>query len=480
MSTSDSPRLWVCVSFVFVVIFAAALVWDVEALTIRTDDPKTEGLSPPLLPQASGRSFPEIRGFHPQKFPEIIDESVRNQLVAFRRSELNRLAHLEKEEERLMAEVVRPLDRDAAARWLDGFISHKPFGCPPARRATWIEAIIGAVERNEILLCKEILGLVACIISIESSFMADPLAVDPSSGEDMGALLSRGEQQFMEKVGPVFSMPPIPSLYNAYKERYYPQLLGCRTEGDVEAVARCIAEDLRRDAQNLPAFLKERVHRGADKLVNVVRTKGSMQLNFTRARQVMADRGEEFTPQELCDYMYTVKGGVDVGVAALKPMFVQYAARYAVPGDLSWLFFVGMDYHYGPFSSRNMMEQLRIRDLSGQAIPVDGDLLAYDDEGIAVPMESLTLRATRLCLNPASREELYKAFLLEKDPHFIYTDVYARVAEAHLQRFGETPFAVIGELWMGQDAIIKHGTVWKTKAYLNKLDKYLNAVPWDE
>jgi hypothetical protein len=33
---------------------------------------------------------------------------------------------------------------------------------------------------------------------------------------------------------------------------------------------------------------------------------------------------------------------------------------------------------------------------------------------------------------------------------------------------------------MGQDAMIKHGTVWKTKAYLNKLDKYLNAVPWDD
>ena len=95
-------------------------------------------------------------------------------------------------------------------------------------------------------------------------------------------------------------------------------------------------------------------------------------------------------------------------------------------------------------------------------------------------MESLTLRAARLFLNPMSREELYPAFLLEKDPHYIYTEPHGRLAEAHLQRFGETPFAVISELWMGQDAMIKHGAVWKTKAYLNKLDKYLNAVPWDE
>jgi len=461
-------------------MFAAAPTSDAAAMTVNADDPAPQTTSPLRSPQPRGRSFPVIRGYHPGKFPEIVDENVRNQLIAIRQTELNRLALAAKEEEQLMADVVRPLDRVSAARWLEGFISSKPFGCPPARRPMWIEAMIDAVERNEILLCKEILGLVACIISIESSFMADPLAVDPASGENMGALLSRAEQQFMEKVGPIFSMPPIPTLYEAYKERYYPQLLGCRTEGDVEGVARCIADDLRRDAQNLPGILRERVNRGADKLVNVVRTKGSMQLNFTRARQVMIDRGEEFTPQELCDYMYTVKGGVDVGVAALKPMFVQYAARYGTPGDLSWLFFVGMDYHYGPFSSRNMMEQLRIRDLSGQPIPVDGDLLGYDEDGVALPQESLTLRSARLFLNPMSREQLYQAFLLEKDPHFIYTDAHRRLAEAHLQRFGETPFAVIGELWMGQDAIIKHGTVWKTKAYLNKLDKYLNAIPWDE
>ena len=90
-----------------------------------------------------------------------------------------------------------------------------------------------------------------------------------------------------------------------------------------------------------------------------MRTKGSMHLNFVKGRQVMAERGEAFTDNELTDYMYTLHGGVDVGVAALKPMFVQYAAKYATPGDLSWLFLVGMDYHYGPFPSRNMMEQIR-------------------------------------------------------------------------------------------------------------------------
>jgi len=42
------------------------------------------------------------------------------------------------------------------------------------------------------------------------------------------------------------------------------------------------------------------------------------------------------------------------------------------------------------------------------------------------------------------------------------------------------PFAVIGELKMGENAEIKHGVTWSTNAYLKKLDSYLNSVPWDE
>ncbi|MEW6114266.1 MAG: DUF1615 family protein, partial [Thermodesulfobacteriota bacterium] len=236
---------------------------------------------------------------------------------------------------------------------------------------------------------------------------------------------------------------------------------------------------LKRDCQNLPPFMRKIVNRNIDRLCQVVRTKGSMQLNFNRARQVMKDRDERFIDQELLDYMYTCQGGVDVGVAALKPMFVQYAARYATPGDLSWLFFVGMDYHYGPFSSRNMMEQIRIRDLSGARIALDGDLLHYDEDGTPHDKDSQTLQALRTAFPSVSRDEIFQAFLLEKDPHYIYTNVHRILSEAHQERFGETPFAVIGELWMGQEAQVKHGSMWKTKAYLKKLDRYLNSIPWD-
>ena len=173
-----------------------------------------------------------------------------------------------------------------------------------------------------------------------------------------------------------------------------------------------------------------------------------MQLNFIRACKVMKDRGEQFTDQELCDYMYTINGGVDVGVAALKPMFVQYAARYGVEGNMSWLFLVGMDYHYGPFSSRNMMEQVRIRDLAERKIALDGDFLHYDDKGRPEARDSETLLAAVSGLPSKPKEAIFRAFLLEKDPHYIYTDVHKSIVAAHEKGFGKTPFAVIGELKM--------------------------------
>ncbi len=400
--------------------------------------------------------------------------------AARKNAEMERLNGFLEEEQRLMTLSVRILDRASARLWLSSFISAPPLNCPSADRDLWIETIIEAVEHNELPICKEILGLVACIISIESSFQVDPLVVDPSGHRDISSLLQRAEEEFHEKMGPLLSIPPVPMLYERYKQRFYPQLLACRTEGQVEAVARNIASDLKNDAAHLPQAVRSRVYQEINKLVNVVRTKGSMQLSFKRASHLLRDRGDNLTDEKLTEYMYTRTGGVDVGVAALKAMFVQYAAYYATPTDLSWLFFVGMDYHYGPFSSRNMMEQIRIRDLSGMDIPLDGDFLHYDGEGKPLAVDSKTLQATLSILASSTPDAVFGAFLLEKDPHYIYTDVHRAIAEAHLQRFGETPFAVIGELWTGREAMIKHGSVWRTKAYLNKLDRYLNAVPWDE
>ncbi len=125
------------------------------------------------------------------------------------------------------------------------------------------------------------------------------------------------------------------------------------------------------------------------------------------------------------------------------------------------------------------MEQVRIRDLSGQKIAIDGDFLHYDENGCPESRDSETLLAACKALPSVSREAIFKAFLLEKDPDYFYTDIHRLIAEAHRTKFGETPFAVIGELGMGETAEVKQGKTWTTNMYLRKLDRYLNAIPWD-
>lgn len=400
--------------------------------------------------------------------------------LAQRRNGLRADYEAERQEETgLMLKAVKIIDRDQAVRWLKRFISSPPFNCPASSQTAWIQAFISAAERNNLPVCKEIVALLASIVSIESGFREDPPAVDRSRGGDMTALLARAEKDLFDKMGPVMSMPPVPQVYQRYREKYYPKLTACETERDVELVARSIVLDLKTDARSFPDFLKKIIFKEIDKIKNVVRSKGSMQLNFPRALEVTEQRGDNYTAEELTDYMYTVNGGVDVGTAALKPMFVQYAARYAAPGDLSWLFLVGMDYHYGPFSSRNMMEQIRFRDLSGVKIPLDGDFLHYDEKGEPLDQDSQTLGAATAIFPSASRKGVFDAFLLEKDPHYIFTDFHKAVLKAHRERFGDTPFAVVGDLWMGENAQIKHGAKWKTRSYLRKLDRRLNSIPWD-
>ncbi len=407
------------------------------------------------------------------------DESNRSFVLPQRGMELRRTTASVEEEEQLMQQIVQALDRGSAAQWLDSFISSKPWNCPIKQRNDWVEAILDAVERNQLPLCKEILGLVASLISIESGFHADPLLVATSRPDGMENLLNRAESKLFEKFGRLMIIPPVPKYYADYKSKYWSRLLACQTASNVEMLARQLANDLKRDSETFPAPVKDTVKKNIGKLGNVVRSKGSMQVKLLRARTAMKNRGEEFTDQDLTEYLYTTKGGVDVGVAVLRPMFVQYAAQCGERGDLSWLFFAGMDYHYGPFASRNMMEQIRIRDLSRERIALDGSFLNHDEEGNPETEDSETLIAAAKAFPRIQKKKLISAFLLERDPNYAYTDVHRLIVDAHRETFGDTPFAVIGEIRMGETAEVKFGSRWTTNLYLKKLDHYLNLIPWD-
>ncbi|MGO9121237.1 MAG: hypothetical protein ACLQPD_26955 [Desulfomonilaceae bacterium] len=178
-----------------------------------------------------------------------------NQLLKDRQFELKRLEQAVTEEEQLMLNAVQIMDRSEAVPWMTRFISSQPLNCPVKHQLEWINGIIDAVERNGLPICKEALGLVSCIVAMESGFRVDPLAVDPSREHDMSGLLTRAEKEFEQKFGMLLRVPPVPRFYTAYREKYYGQLLACKTEGEVEIIARKIAADLKRDASRLPKVI---------------------------------------------------------------------------------------------------------------------------------------------------------------------------------------------------------------------------------
>ncbi|MGO9570714.1 MAG: DUF1615 family protein [Desulfomonilaceae bacterium] len=473
-----APAAWVSCLSLIGSLFVNPSAWPLD-LSVTTDEPVV--VQNQRVIDARDQQSPQNRtsAYPDSDASRQVEDKTSLQLQQHKEQVNTSINSSLEEEERLMADVVQTLDRESASHWLAGFISSRPWNCPLRQQNDWIEAILNAVERNQIPMCKEILGLVATLISIESGFHADPLVVDPSGRGSIESLLKRVELKLFDEYGPLMPMPPIPKYYAAYKDKYWPQLLACHTESDVEVISRRLADELKKDAKYFPTPVRSVVDEKISKLANVVRSKGSMQLKLLRARPAMRNRGEEFTDEELTEYMYTINGGVDVGVAALKPMFVQYGARYAKKGDLSWLFFVGMDYHYGPFASRNMAEQLRIRDLSGQKIAIDGSFLNHDEEGRPEKQDSETLLAAAEACPSISKQSIFEVFRLERAPQYIYTDVHRSIVEAHRDRYREIPFAVVGEIRMGQSAEIKFGTKPTTRLYLNKLDRYLNSIPWD-
>ena len=120
---------------------------------------------------------------------------------------------VDQEEERATANV-RELDPGNAASWLAGFISTKPLSCPVKERTEWVDAIPYAVQKNGLPLCKEILGLTASIISIESSFRADPAVADSSKAETISGQLERAEKEFSQKYGTWLVIPPFLNCIN--------------------------------------------------------------------------------------------------------------------------------------------------------------------------------------------------------------------------------------------------------------------------
>ena len=162
---------------------------------------------------------------------------------------------------------------------------------------------------------------------------------------------------------------------------------------------------------------------------NPVTTAGSMQVSvdYTKTLQAFGDLEDH----EVRDRLYTIDGGVLAGTIRL----IEFEASYK---DLLYRF---ADYNAGFYTSRNAAFQKLLTDLSGKPLALDGDLLAYDNDGDPSPTDSATLTAAlslRASLDLSERS-IRRDFLQEKERDFEETSTWRRARQKWQERFGAEP-----------------------------------------
>jgi hypothetical protein len=162
-------------------------------------------------------------------------------------------------------------------------------------------------------------------------------------------------------------------------------------------------------------------------------TVGSMQVSVSYAREQATLQG--MGEQKMREFLYTRYGGIYFGTLRL----LGYPAAYR---NMAYRF---ADYNVGMYASRNAAIQQQVARLTGRHLALDGDLLRYGKNSIALNGASDSERAIveaaeRYALNLDSRV-IREDLLLEKTIAFENTETYQSIKRIYQARYGHAPYA---------------------------------------
>ena len=232
------------------------------------------------------------------------------------------------------------------------------------------------------------------------------------------------------------------------------RILKARTERDLDLAYRDAMTALVTDA-GLTDLLATRLATDLFENQNDIRTIGSMQVSvdFAIATEEAA-RGKPLSLDDihrLRDRLYTRKGGMHYGVLQL----LGYQTGY----DRKVYRFA--DYNAGRYASRNAALQHAVSRLSGRPLALDGDMLAYGSDGMALGRRS----STELAILSIARSlgltdrQIRKDLRQEKHQDFTSTQTFKRIRSAYKARFGsEPPFAMLPDIQLKSVKIARRMT----------------------
>jgi hypothetical protein len=228
-----------------------------------------------------------------------------------------------------------------------------------------------------------------------------------------------------------------------------------RTERDLDRFFRDISTTYK---QSLPgpyaiaSALSMILGKGSLQNLNPVTTAGSMQVKISYAREL--DEFKSMSDEQLREYLYTRMGGVRVGTARL----IDYPASY---DDIVYRF---ADFNVGMYASRNAAFQAQLEDLTGRELALDGDLLAYDEDGEPKDLETHSLKALLAFgeKHDLSAWTIRRDVKKEKSEDFESTDSWEAVREAWEKKKGrQPPYARIPEVELVSPKLARNrSTAW--------------------
>ncbi|HLL51917.1 MAG TPA: DUF1615 family protein [Myxococcaceae bacterium] len=296
-------------------------------------------------------------------------------------------------------------------------------------REGWASDVIVAIRLVKKEPTAERVCAVLAVLEQESGYQADP----PVS--NLPGIVRRGLDEKLKPLGLLAGSAreallsgKAPGTTLTFEQR----IGKLRTERDLDRLFRDLADHYESRfpatfavANALGALLKGR--RLED--LNPVTTAGSMQVKVSYAQEV-GDR-EGLSDREVRELLYTRGGGVRFGTARL----IGYDASY---DDILYRF---ADYNAGVYASRNAAFQAQLAEVTGTRLALDGDLLAYAEDGKPKDVETNSLRALLAFgkQHGLSASAVRRDAEQEKTRAFEETDLWKLVREAWTDKMGKVP-----------------------------------------
>lgn len=306
-------------------------------------------------------------------------------------------------------------------------VQHIPPHVPD--REGWADDIAFALRSLDKDITAERICAVIAVIEQESGYQTDPVV------PNLPQIVREGLKKKFARLGPL-AQPALDTLLSGKapgsNETFNQRINKLRTERDLDRFFRDISATYK---QSLPgtyaiaSALSLILGKGSLQNLNPVTTAGSMQVKIAYAREI--DELKSMSEEQLREYLYTRMGGIRVGTARL----IDYPAAY---DDLVYRF---ADFNVGMYASRNAAFQAMLKDLTGRALALDGDLLAYDEDGEVKAIETETMKALLAFgeKNDLSAWTIRRDLKKEKSEEFESTDSWERVREVWQTRKGRKP-----------------------------------------